>query len=1700
MQGKNIARRRGTSVAAAALSFALVAPFAQPVAAPQFAAAAYAGTPAEAGQPDNVGNGVKYPGENAQGVYQSVVNEQAYTFTDQPIKVEGAIDSTAPEGTNESINGYVIHQRDGDLSVYPGTRDPWKPIPMAGVRVYAQWTEKGGITSPVYTTTTREDGRYTIHMKPFNNAKGEVVKFDADPNGPQYEKIRVWVDNPDTDKFTQLYGYNFGHMGPNGNTYDTPGGMSWWVGSDRVMNARFAFGEKTRHDLMHLDKADQNPAVGNGPGQIQGKLFWHLFHTQGAFTPNLMNLMNGADVPATGMKVYGSYLSDYAVNEIYEKAAIDLGFDEIRGSGWTNRNETALQNWIKRKIAEEGKDKWIAETAEATVGSDGKYTLQFRGTFGRNPATTVDKVDRGYDDGALLYTDLARDNGAEAIFPDGSKHNAYNLFGQVAPAADVGSWRKAVTGRGIDNMPKHVNWNWLFFSTEETEGLGQFTPFYNNSFLPRSQYVFNGAGKWAGGLVYGAGDHYLKENRHVIYSDYTVFDVLDYDTHEHPAKPGDVVETKTGGLPTQWVDGMQYAIEWVDGDTGKVVKTCDAVGADANGTIPSCQLDTSDENLFPGGITKTTTFTAYLYPVSKETGARGQAIAADAFTVLTGWQPLYERTEAPKAGEQVTSQAPTFDNTDTEDDVEKLTAEELTAKDADKQPTGFKLADGFKAPKGYTVRVDRKTGEVSVTFPKHAPYKSELEVPVQVTYKDKTTAVGSARFVLTSKQDADKVEPQYEDGTGKPGEDAKVPAPEFKEADDNGDPTDKPADKPEGVEFHEGLVDPEDKNARPKYVAVVKDEDGNEQEEEKDLPKGSVTVDKETGEISVKVPEDAKPGSEFTVPVKVTYPDGSEDTVDVTVEVEKNDNEKFEPEYQDENGKPGEDVTVGAPSFTDDAGDPAEKPEGTTFKKGEDAPEGVTVNEDGSVKVTIPEGAEPGTKIEVPVVVTYPDGSTDEKTVTVTVVPKDNEAFDPEYKEGKGTPGKDAKVDAPTFKDKDGKETKAPTGTKFAPDTSEDKAPKYTDKGGNEKPLPSDNVKVDPNTGEVTVTVPEDAAPDSKITVPVKVTYPDGSEDTTDVTVTVGTPNSDDFEPEYKEGDGKPGKDAEVPAPTFKDKDGNETKAPEGTTFGPDDSKTPKYTDKDGNEKDLPSDNVKVDPNTGEVTVTVPGDAKPDTKITVPVKVTYPDGSEDTTDVTVSVGKPDPSVNTDGADSTVPANDEPHVVGKVENPTGDEKGKLVDKDGKEIPGSKVEIDEKTGEIKVTVPEGTDPQDAKVIITDKDGKKIGEIDVKIVDPNYGEPTKVEAGKKESSKNPFGENGKAPEGTTATGTPSEGSDDWTFTTDPKSGVVEAQSPSYEKVGEKIREELPKLPEIKSAEPGDRWKKFVEDFTPFVKPSVDVEFTYPGGSKDKATADFDLVGKDGKSLLDPDGDFDGDGASNKEEIEKGSNPADEKDVPDTTAPKVNPIKPGDKKITGTDDRPNTEITVTFPGGKTVTTTTDENGNWSVDVPSDVDLKTGDKVTVTDGAGNSTEAKVGIDTGKCVATTLGFGLPLIALLPIGLATQMDIPGVTPIANEISARLEQANSQIQQQLGIFNPQVAGQVAEINARLKEVGGDLSMVAAGIALIAAGILAGTLIYDNCSPDGGFNSSVKDLELKGSSGKTHELSSKKQGEDKKSSAEK
>ena len=1543
MKKNYIARRRGTSVAAAALSFALVAPFAQPVAFAQENPPA-----SESDQNANTPTAADAPavGGDEKAIYSPGKADQ-----------EGTISGSVKEIVEAAV-GFGNVQASG--------------TPLKGVKIYAQWYEGENTqhSSPVYYTESDANGNFTIKMAPYTDAAGATRFFDADASvglttGPdrgkrdhKREKIRVWTELPDdlTDKYRLVHQPAAGIFpGIGANTTPTTQGDGDWGGNKITgMTIQYAQKDKLPQHLPENKRAESTGTGGNG-GTYAGQAFWNMDVLQGALNHNTVSAYGGKDIPAAGLKVVGSYLTDDAVRKIEQYAEDNFAGKALRGKDWTPTDEQGLQKWINEQIAADPEG-WIAETLTTTTGADGKFELRWKGIYGN--------------------------------FHDSRGIVPQDKFGTLAGSHDEGSW-----ANGNLNS-KHVNMHWSYVSIYDKAG----NP------LPDNVGVLYpwALGQWAGpgfgtDLNAGAnaqlfgGDGALIGNTTDSYTGWNIalapqalkFDVVDKNTTDNWATIGDKVQTDTSGLP--FAQNLNYYIEWYDKD-GNSVKQCPTAKVDEATKIPSCEFEV------PADAQTGDTFTARLKVTEGQPAAGDLVLAMDAFAVSRDYL-AYDEVDATK--ETKATSEPIFDNPATEGEETK--PEKAT----------FELGKLPADVTGDQVKVDPKTGVVTFTPTAEQAGKTftfpvvmrdeDLQVPVydengapvldadgnQKT-QPRIVARGEAPFKVAATPVADTVEPSYEGKLVVPGEETKS-SPSFTDKDG------KEVKVPEGSKFKltEGFTAPEG------YV---------------------VKIDESTGEITVTFPDKTKlsgeTAEEFDVPVTVTYPDGSVDKTNANFKLDTdgdgdpdvtdpdddgdginddedsnpkvpNANDHFEPGYEDGSGKPGEDVKVPAPKFTDKDGKDTTAPEGTKFTPGENTPDGVTIDEKtGEITVKVPEDAKPGDKITVPVVVTYPDGTKDNVDVTVTVEQpdapeqpdvKDNEKYDPEYKGGSGKPGTDVKVPAPEFKDKDGNPTEAPDA-KFTP--------------GENTP---DGVTIDESTGGITVKVPEDANPGDKITVPVVVTYPDDTKDNVDVTVTVTDPEAKDnetFEPGYEDGSGKPGEDVKVPAPEFKDKDGNPTTAPDGTKFTPGEN-TP--------------DGVTINENTGEITVKVPEDATPGDKITVPVVVTYPDNSTDTVEVTVTVGEKDSKVTE--TNTTVPNNGGEHTVGKVENPTGDETGKLVDKDGNEIPGSKVEIDE-DGNIKVTVPEGTDPQDAKVIITDKDGKKIGEIDVKIVSPDYGEPTKVKAGETEPSKNPFGD-AKVPAGTEATGTPSNGSEGWTFDTDKDSGVVTAKAPSYEKVGEKIAE---KLPEIQKQEKGKRWDEFVKIFTPFAKPSVDVEFTYPNGSKDKATAGFDLVGKDGKSLLDPTGDFDGDGISNKDEIEGGTNPA-----------------KSDK-------------------GKTP----------EIDVP------------------------------KCVATSVGFGLPLIALLPIGLATQIQIPGLSEFVAQANAQVQNANTQLQQQLGIFNPQLAAQVEAINGQLAQYGTDLATVAAGLALIAAGILAGTIIYDNCSPKGG--SSVKDLELKGSSGNTYAGSSK------------
>ena len=577
-------------------------------------------------------------------------------------------------------------------------------------------------------------------------------------------------------------------------------------------------------------------------------------------------------------------------------------------------------------------------------------------------------------------------------------------------------------------------------------------------------------------------------------------------------------------------------------------------------------------------------------------------------------------------------------------------------------------------------------------------------------------------------------------------------------------------------------------------------------------------------------------------------------------------------------------------------------------------------------------------------------------------------------------------------------------------------------------------LQIDPKTGNVTW--PADKQVEGQTEALVKVTWTPG-EGADPISREVpakfdlaapAAKNNETFEPGYKDGSGKPGDDVKVPAPEFKDKDGNPTTAPEGTKFAPGDNAP---------------DGVKVDPATGEITVPVPADAKPGDKITVPVVVTYPDGSTDTVDVTVTVEQPDAPEATDnekyepeynggtgepGEDVNI---DAPAFKdgdnNKVDVPSGTTfgpgadtpEGATVNPDGSikvTIPEDANPGDKITVPVEVTYPDGSkDNVDVTVTVTEKDATPVTPVAPKENNPSLGasaddpascdvppfvtvEETegveyKVTVEGKELTPDAegkyvyeYGQTVKV-EATPAKGFtfPEGAQTTWTYTT-PQNEVCEA--PETEK------------PDWKdgSGKPGDKVE--IPNNGGKVQDGTTVETEGPGKAE---------IDKDGKLIVDVDKD----------------------------------AKPGDKVVVVVKDKDGKEIDrveveVEKPGASS-------DGSGSSDLSSNLSQ-------------------------RCINTGLGVGIPLLFLIPVGLASQMNIPGLKDFVAPINKQIQNLNTQLQKQAGVFNGPLAGKVAGIDAQLKRFGADYQQVAGAVALIAAGALAIGLIADACAPGAGGGSST------------------------------
>lgn len=864
--------------------------------------------------------------------------------------------------------------------------------------------------------------------------------------------------------------------------------------------------------------------------------------------------------------------------------------------------------------------------------------------------------------------------------------------------------------------------------------------------------------------------------------------------------------------------------------------------------------------------------------------------------------------------------------------------------------------------------------------------------------RDEQNVFSADSFVVAAMQNAE-FQPVYEPADVKQGEEKTIPAPV------NEDPA-KPL--PDGTKF-----------SAPENAEIV-GPNGPVDE----FP-GDLTINPD-GSITVK-PKDDAPLGNYEVPVLATYPDGSKETVSVSIEVKEKDPGQAEttaPKWDETNVKPGE------PKDVPNTGDPL--PDGSKVEIG-DLPEGWTaeVGPDGStIKVTAPKDAKPDDQATIPVKVTYPDGTVDNEELKVTVQADYKAEYDPaQVKEddaktkftGSATPkstGEDEWPDTTTFAQGDKKETHdglwditdpdAKSGEVKAEVTWDKLKQRYEDERkntlGGEECKPGESFddagaqalieKLKPlfsAESSVNVTFVDDVKQDS---VPVKFTLVDKN----------GKPlaESNDWdgdgvsnEQEIKDCKNPLDPDDQKPTladetnPDWKDastKPGEPVTVPNGGDKLPEDSTVKVPEEVDGWK-------VELDPDGETIKVTPPADANKDDKITVPVEVTYKDGSKDNDTFTVTIGEVEEKPNWEDKDT------EPKKPVNIPNTGGPVKdGTTIEVDG---PG-RAELNP-DGSITVTPNDDAKPGDKiTVTVKDKDGNEIDKVTVTIGD---------------ADKKPDWEDKN-----TTPGTPID--------------IPNTGGPV--KDGTTIEVDGPGTAELKP------------DGTITVTPSDDAQ---PG---DKITVT--VKDPDGEVIdtitvtIDPHPDWnDAKTPANKPVT-----------IPKTT--ESGPVKPG------------TTVAVTNgPADATL------NPDGSITVTPKPDAKKGDNVTVEvkDKNGNTidtinVELTAPVREGssltdeerdRCIAVSVGFGLPLIALVPIGLALSASIPGLTPVVEQVSNQIQRANSELQRQLGVFNPEAARMSAQLDATLRQFGLSTAQVGSALAALIIGITAAASIASACTPGGG-----------------------------------
>ncbi|MGX7406375.1 Rib/alpha-like domain-containing protein, partial [Aerococcus urinaehominis] len=611
--------------------------------------------------------------------------------------------------------------------------------PVAGQKIYLQWRDHKGIISPIFYTTTKADGTFIFDLsRPVLNADGSMTKFTLTGLNGAKTGVRTWaepLEGYSVVKSGDMYGARFQTR-----LDRTQENWDFTVGVERIVGGVVQYQRKPNvegwlakpeSEWVRPDTTDGYWPDNGNYGVMRGKVWYENNETNGGVTNEYLGQPGNGDVWATGMEVVGSYVNDEVARQ----------FDQWRDNnkGYTHDQfKQAQKDIIAAYEAEHGKGSAIAETVVGKVDKDGNYRIPFRGLYG---------VSRNRQNAPAQISNKITDE----------------EFGELVRDEEVNHSDSRVWDGIVNLRNRHINYDYSYVYPLVGNNDVWMKMYEDNMF--QSSYSIGGqlnAGTNISGIQFA------------ILAAQPVHDVTNKDTNENWAKPGDTAESHTKGLHPNQV----YKVRWFK--DGEAIGEAVEMRSDNLGEFGSVPITVSDD------LTDDSVYTSAVFTANDKADNLANALYVDSFIARPVVKKVNQADPVKKGYARVTflpGEDGAFDNGSGAvyyDVLENYTLKE--AQEAAKNSAvpleipNVTPADNVYPFQGWKLNTNNKFSSLDATSVKLkdlADADAKLQNGVPVTF-----VAGYAK-----EKDAAKYTPAYAETAGEVGKEAKSAAPTFTDKD-----------------------------------------------------------------------------------------------------------------------------------------------------------------------------------------------------------------------------------------------------------------------------------------------------------------------------------------------------------------------------------------------------------------------------------------------------------------------------------------------------------------------------------------------------------------------------------------------------------------------------------------------------------------------------------------------------------------------------------------------------------------------------------------------------------------------------------------------------------------------------------------------------------------------------------------------------